>query len=107
MHFLYPKNLQEIVEHSNKEPVMIFKHSLTCGCSYGAYERLEDGLRSGTLTYPTYIVTVQDGKELSSAIAKEFNVKHESPQVILVYKTKALYDEDHNAIIVGNIRQDV
>ncbi len=101
--FLHPKLIREIIDYSKKEPVLIFKHSLTCPISIGAYGRIVEGLEKNTISYPIYIVIVQKNRDLSSEIAREFNVVHQSPQIILVKDGKAVYDDSYNNIQVENI----
>lgn len=102
-HFKHTTSINEIIELSRKEPLLIFKHSLTCPVSAGAYKRMIEGLEKGLILYPTYIVIVQKDRELSNEIAKKLEVIHESPQLILVRDEKAVYDTSHSNIQVENI----
>jgi len=101
-HFLHTASINEITEHSNKEPVLIFKHSLTCPISADAYKRIVEGLEKGLIPYPTYIVIVQNERDLSNTIAEKLGVIHQSPQLILIKDEKAIYDESHHNIQVSN-----
>ena len=101
--FLHPNSLSEIIEHSNKEPILIFKHSLTCPISASAYNRIEQGNKKNLILYPIYLVIVQKERELSNEIAETFNVIHQSPQIILIKNGKALYDTSHEDIQIQNI----
>ncbi|MDP3988904.1 MAG: bacillithiol system redox-active protein YtxJ [bacterium] len=101
--FIQPTSLDEIVDGSKESPVLIFKHSLTCPISAGAYNRTKEGLEKGLIPYPVYLVIVQKDKELSSQIAKDLDVVHESPQLILVKDGKAVYHASHGAIQVQEI----
>ena len=101
--FLKPTTLLEIIEHSVKEPVLVFKHSLTCPISAGAYIRMNHGIEKKLIKYPVYIVVVQEKRELSNEIEQILNITHESPQIILIKNKQAIYDASHSDIQVNNI----
>ena len=101
--FLYPTTLSEIIEHSVKEPVLVFKHSLTCLISAGAYIRMNHGIEKKLIRYPVYIVIVQEERQLSNEIEQVFGIIHESPQIILIKNKQAIYDASHSDIQVNNI----
>lgn len=102
-HFIQPISLNQIIDESKKQPVLIFKHSLTCPISAGAFNRIAQGLEKGLILYPVYIVIVQKNKELSNQIAEILNVIHESPQLILVKDAKVVYNVSHYNIQVEDI----
>jgi len=102
-YFIHPTSINQIVNQSKKEPVLILKHSLTCPISAGAYMKMTQGLEKGLIPYLTYIVIVQEDRELSKEIAETFNIKHESPQLILIKDGEVLYDTSHGNIQVENI----
>jgi len=101
--FLHPNSLSEIIKHSNKEPILIFKHSLTCPISANAYNGIEEGNKKDLIPYPIYLVIVQKERNLSNEIAQTFGITHESPQIILIKNGKALYNTSHRNIQVKNI----
>ena len=96
--FLTTPYLSEILEESQKNPVMIFKYSSLCGSSEKLSRELTKALDEKTITYPVYRVTVQKQPALSKAIADYFSVKHESPQVFIVHKGKLTYTAHHESI---------
>ena len=46
-------------------------------------------------------------REVSNAIAEQFNVQHESPQVILLHNGTAIYNASHNNINVDTLEHQV
>lgn len=102
-HFIHATSLDNVLEHSKREPVLIFKHSLTCPISAGAYKRIVEGLEKGLIPYPTYIVIVQNERDLSNTIAEKLGVIHQSPQLILIRNEKATYDKSHHNIQVDSV----
>ncbi|HEV7423717.1 MAG TPA: bacillithiol system redox-active protein YtxJ, partial [Candidatus Paceibacterota bacterium] len=106
-YFINPKALSKIIDHSKKELVLIFKHSLTCPVSIRAYERIFEGLKNGNVKYPVYLVIVQNNRDLSNNIAQTIDITHESPQIILVKDGKAIYSASHDNIQVENIPKNI
>ncbi len=81
--------LEKIIDRSRQQPVVIFKHSLTCPISSSAFERMKgyDGA--------VELVEVQRARALSNEIAQRFGVRHESPQIIVVRNGQVLWDASH------------
>lgn len=103
MIFRTPTHLSEIVEHSKKEPVIIFKYSNSCITSERLKNILEKYVEEKKLTKPIFLVTVQIQKQLSKNIEDYFSIKHESPQVILLNKRKVVYHNSHNNISIPDL----
>lgn len=89
-----PAQLQTALDHSERETVVLFKHSSACPISAGAHasiEPLSDQV-------PIYKLTVQQSRDLSSEIADSMEVRHESPQALVVRDRKVTFDTSHGSI---------
>ncbi len=88
--------IAEIKALSGELPVLIFKHSTRCSVSSMSLDRLLRNWKKGdeTKLLPYYLdlITYRD---VSDAIAKEFGIPHESPQVLLIKDGNAFYDSSH------------
>lgn len=85
---------------------LIFKHNTTCPISKSVKRRLEeDGgkLPKEILVYMLDLLTYRD---ISDAIAEDFNVTHELPQVLLIKDGKCIYNQSLHAITVEEILQE-
>src|SRR3989338_2033636 len=91
-------HLSEILEESEKQPVVIFKYSNKCGSSARLKEKLEKKIADKILSSPVYLVTVQTERVLSNKIAEWFGIKHESPKIFGIGKGKIMYPPHHHAI---------
>lgn len=91
-------HLSEILEESEKQPVVIFIYSSSCNTSSSLAEELNDRIQSKVLEFLVYRVTVQTQPALSEKIETWFKIKHESPQIIILDKGKVTYTEHHKAI---------
>lgn len=76
--------LDAAIDHSATQPVVIFKHSPTCGISAQASEDLQDWLALTDTPVAAYLVRVREHRDVSNAIAARFGIRHESPQLLLI-----------------------
>ena len=100
-----PEDLNNALEESMMMPVLLFKHSSTCPISARAYSRITKGVEDKSLKINVYMLIVQKSRELSNHIAEKFDIQHESPQVIVVYKKEAVWNTSHNSIDVEAINE--
>jgi bacillithiol system protein YtxJ len=100
--------LHQLLEQSQSRPVLLFKHSYTCGVSLEALDELVAHLRdrgpkgSAPLEtrpddfLPHYaMVTVQTHRAVSNAIAQKLGVRHETPQALLVKNGRVVWSASH------------
>lgn len=86
--------LDALVTESIVRPVVIFKHSPTCGTSAQAYDELETYLEAPDAV-DLHLVDVLRSRPLSQAITTRFGVRHESPQVLLLVAGKVSWSGSH------------
>lgn len=90
------QQLEQIKEKSKIRPQVIYKHSVRCGVSSVVKSRLEKATLSGDMDY--YYLDIIHFRSISNKIAEEFQVYHESPQVLLIRDGECIYDESHMGI---------
>ena len=93
--------LADIIEKSKRQPQLIFKHSTRCSISSMAKNRLERTTPPENIDF--YYLDLISYRELSTKIAEDFDVYHESPQVILIKNGECSYDESHSGINMDDI----
>ncbi|MEH7390073.1 bacillithiol system redox-active protein YtxJ [Bacillus sp. JJ1503] len=76
------------------EQVMILKHSSTCPISQAAYEEYES-FASEHENQQIYYLVVQEDRPLSNHIAEKYNIKHESPQALLINNGELAWHTSH------------
>lgn len=96
--------LKELLEKSSERIQAIFKHSTRCPLSRMVKSRLEKSTPSSDIDF--YYLDLLKYRPLSNQIAAHFNIRHESPQIILVRNGKAFYNEDHSAITPEDISEN-
>jgi bacillithiol system protein YtxJ len=93
--------LEEIRTRSAGRPQLIFKHSTRCPTSALVKNRLERGQQPETIDF--YYLDLISHRPISNKISETFEVRHESPQVLLIMDGKCIYDESHTGITMGDI----
>lgn len=96
--------VDQIREESKSKPVLIFKFSKRCSVSQLALDRLERKWSDQeTADIKPYFLDLIAFRETSNRIAHQFQVEHESPQVLVIKNGAAVYDGSHYDIDYGEI----
>jgi bacillithiol system protein YtxJ len=92
-----PQIIDEIKQLSQKQKVLIFKHSTRCSISATALNRLERNWKEEEMQgkIKAYYLDLIHFRDISNQVVAEFGVAHESPQVILIENGKAIYHTSH------------
>lgn len=98
--------LDEIKQSSR--PGVIFKHSTRCPISSMAKSRLEKAWKDEEMEgVDFYYLDLIRFREISNAIAQQFGIDHESPQVLVIKNGACIYDESHGGISYDQLREIV
>lgn len=92
-------DIDAALDRSRTAPVILFKHSQTCGVSHMA----RAGLVEGDLPAPVLEVVVQRDRPLSDAIASRLGVRHESPQVFVVANGAVTWHSSHAGVTAARV----
>jgi len=96
------QQLNEIVEESNENPVLVFKHSTRCSISRFALRQFENEFNLKGKIKP-YFLDLLEHRDISNEIAHQFRIQHQSPQVIVIRNGVAIYDASHQDIEAGKL----
>ena len=90
-------DLDEAIRASDARPILLFKHSATCGISAAALEEIEEVVELNGLEprVEAFVVSVQFGAAVSAEITKRFRLRHESPQVLVVHQGVVTWHASH------------
>ncbi|WP_419211714.1 bacillithiol system redox-active protein YtxJ [Maribacter sp. X9] len=90
--------LEELKNESAKRPQVIFKHSTTCGISRMVLNMFKSSfnLEEGQMDY--YFLDLQAHRDVSNAVASEFGVIHQSPQLLIVKNGIVVFHDSHGSI---------
>lgn len=97
--------LEAALNRSSDAPIVLFKHSAICPLSAYAHRQMKKLTEPGDP--PVYKLVVQKSRALSDAIAERFDIRHESPQAIVVYEHAPVYDASHTSVSAKAIRKAI
>jgi bacillithiol system protein YtxJ len=98
------RDLDEILERSKTNPVLIFKHSTQCPISTHVYADFK-GFAESSPDLLSVLVLVIENRRLSNAIAERLKVRHESPQAIVVKEGRAVWHASHWSITPDSLNE--
>ena len=88
--------LDKIKEDSYQNPQFIFKHSTRCSISKMVLSRFDSTNDSVSLS--VYLLDLLNYIDLSNQIADDFNIKHESPQLLVIKDGECYKHSSHTSI---------
>jgi bacillithiol system protein YtxJ len=97
--------LDAAIAESRRRPVLIFKHSRTCGISCEAFDELYAHLADGAAEASYNVITVQQHRRVSDEAASRFGVRHETPQAILLKDGVPVWNASHFKITAGELKR--
>lgn len=103
------QQLETIKQESGVQPVAIFKHSTRCSISATALDRFERGFAKNQdhKGLKFYYLDLIAHRDISNKIAAEFDVEHESPQLLLIKNGAVTFTESHYGIDFNDVLERV
>lgn len=92
------EDVDAVIAASTFRPVLVFKHSLTCGTSAWAHDELELWLDEAPSRADVVMVHVQTSRDVSNAITARVGVRHQSPQAILLVGGGVAWHASHHRL---------
>ena len=104
MHLSDLDMLEAAIAESLERPVLLFKHSRTCGISMEALDELHSHIEGGAIANAAYkMITVQSHRGVSETAAKRLGIRHETPQAILLRGGRPVWNASHFRITAAEI----
>lgn len=100
-------DLEKVWEVSTEKPVLLFKQSTTCPISSAGFAQFQAFLRDNQVAIAPYFVKVRETREVSDKIAEVLDVRHQSPQILLIKNKESVWDASHMQITVDSITEAV
>lgn len=100
-------SLKQIVSDSEHRPQVLFKHSTRCSISTMALNRLKNLSDEFYQKADFYYLDLIAYRNISNAIAEDFHVFHESPQVIVIKNREAIFDASHMEITTESLLSEL
>jgi bacillithiol system protein YtxJ len=86
------EELIEVLQHNEK--IVLLKHSLTCPISQEAYDEFNSFAEENE-NIDAYFLYVQEARPLSNYIAEQYEIKHESPQALVIENNQVKWHASH------------
>jgi bacillithiol system protein YtxJ len=99
--------LEGALSESATRPLLLFKHSLTCPISARAFHQFESHLEEADPGVIYRMIVVQNARDVSIEAAVRLEVKHETPQAILIRNGRAIWHASHMEITSEAIEQAI
>lgn len=99
------EQLKELITRSQEKPQVIYKHSIRCSISSVVKSRLEKAETPEETDF--HYLDLITYRPVSNAIAEMFEVHHESPQILVIWKGVCIYHESHMAINMDDITEQI
>ncbi len=89
------EQIKQIKNQSKKEPIAIFKHSTRCGISSMVIKRFVSSFDEELKDFKVYYLDLLNYREISNEIGYEFQVLHQSPQLLVIKNGEAIAHASH------------
>lgn len=99
MNWIYLTDINQIDDIdrlSHEAPQWIFKHSTRCIGSKIALRRIENNIE--LRNKPGFFLDLIKFRNLSNKIETHYNIRHQSPQILIIKNADCIYSESHMAI---------
>lgn len=97
-----PADWTDACSQSEEQPVLLFKHSSACPVSGSANQEMQTLAEDTDL--PVYKLVVQESRALSDEIADALDVRHETPQAIVLDEKESAFNTSHFDVTADTVR---
>jgi bacillithiol system protein YtxJ len=97
--------LERVIAESQHRPLLLFKHSYTCGVSAEALDELVTHLNDSPADARYAFVTVQIHRDVSNAVSSRLGVRHETPQALLIRDGRVVWSASHFRVTASAVEQ--
>jgi len=97
------EEINTIREISKIQPILIFKHSTSCGISRMVMKQFESLFNGENKHLKVYYLDLLNFREVSSKLSEVFQVIHQSPQLLVIKNGISVYDKSHYEITGVNL----
>lgn len=102
-----PEELSKLLEASNEKPQVIYKHSTRCGVSAMALSNLHQLQQEVAEKADFYFLNVISHRWLSQQVAEQLQVRHESPQLLIIQNGEVVWSGSHYQVTAASIEAQI
>ncbi len=100
-------DLDRALAESAKRPLLLFKHSYSCGVSAEALDELMAHLDQHSHDVRFALITVQTQRDASNAVTTRLGIRHETPQALLIRDGRVIWSASHFRVTSAAIDQAI
>lgn len=101
-----PEQIEELKKESSENPVIVFKHSTACSISATAKNRVErQWEEAGLKDVRPYYLDLLSYRSISNRLADQFDVTHQSPQLLVIQDGTCVYHASHLSINLSEVKR--
>lgn len=97
------EDLAKAIEDSFQNKIAIFKHSTSCFISRTVLKNFEKEVENSDRPVNVYYLDLLAHRSVSNKIAADFEIRHESPQLIVIENGKPVNNASHQNISLSQI----
>ncbi|KYH07316.1 MULTISPECIES: bacillithiol system redox-active protein YtxJ [Chryseobacterium] len=97
------EDLAKAMEDSFQNRIAIFKHSTSCFISRTVLKNFEKEIENSDQLVSVYYLDLLAHRPVSNKIAADFEIRHESPQLIVIENGKPVNSASHQDISLSQI----
>lgn len=98
--------LDAVIRRSHETPVLVFKHSSTCGTSAYAFDELQQFQRTAQ-GVEIVVLDVFADRAACQALARHSGIRHESPQALLIVSGVVRWHASHYRVTAETLARVV
>ncbi|WP_223607935.1 bacillithiol system redox-active protein YtxJ [Chryseobacterium sp. OSA05B] len=99
------EDLARAIESSYHHRIAIFKHSTRCFISKTVLKNFEREIDNLDHKLDLYYLDLLEHRAISNKISKDLEIRHESPQLIIIEEGKVINSASHEDISISQIVQ--
>lgn len=92
------EQIEVVKQESDSQTLGIFKHSIRCGISSRILKRFSKSFPS-QVNIKMYYLDLIAYREVSNKVSQEFQVVHQSPQLLIIKNRKTIENASHYDIL--------
>lgn len=97
------EDLNNAIEHSFTQKIAIFKHSTSCFISKTVLKNFEKEIENSGQNPKLYFLDLLAHRAISNKIAADLEIRHESPQLLVIENGKVISNASHQHISADQI----
>ena len=97
------EQLEAIKEESKTQSIFIFKHSTRCGISRMVIKQFEGLFQEEHQQLKVYYLDLLNYRNVSDEVGYNFQVMHQSPQLLVIKNSVSVHNASHYEIIQTNL----